>query len=97
MEDIESDDFVHQYANLVMSYCPDALLTSLDESVDTDIVAKSWFRDGACMLADISGFTRLSGKLCELGVSGLDELRRITSDFLSKLLYIVYTHGGDGK
>ena len=48
------------------------------------------------MLADISGFTKLSSELVQDKVNGLDNLRRATSGFLSKFIYIVYSFGGDG-
>jgi hypothetical protein len=48
------------------------------------------------MLADISGFTKLSGLLGENGVNGLDDLRKYTTKFLSTFIYLVYSHGGDG-
>ena len=50
---------------------------------------------GACLLADISGFTKLSGQLCSTGVRGLDDLRKATSTFLSKFISLVYAFGGD--
>lgn len=51
---------------------------------------------GACVLADISGFTKMSAKFCEQGLSGLDDLHRSTSGFLGQYVQIVYAHGGDG-
>ena len=49
------------------------------------------------MLADISGFTRLSSDLCSEGLSGIDKLRRITDQSFNRFVDIVYCHGGDGK
>eukprot|EP00602_Paraphysomonas_sp_CaronLab_P003109 CAMPEP_0185038434 /NCGR_PEP_ID=MMETSP1103-20130426/34075_1 /TAXON_ID=36769 /ORGANISM="Paraphysomonas bandaiensis, Strain Caron Lab Isolate" /LENGTH=1145 /DNA_ID=CAMNT_0027576861 /DNA_START=129 /DNA_END=3566 /DNA_ORIENTATION=- len=49
----------------------------------------------AVLLADISGFTKLSGDLCLNGTHGLDDLRQATSSFLSKFISIVYAYGGD--
>lgn len=51
----------------------------------------------ACMLADISGFSKFSGAMCSKGVSGLDELRETTSVFLGEFVKCVYEYGGDGK
>jgi hypothetical protein len=52
---------------------------------------------GACMLADICGFTKFSGDLCNEGVNGLDKLRRVTSSFLSKFIDTIYFYYGDGN
>jgi hypothetical protein len=52
---------------------------------------------GACMLADISGFSKFSGAMCSKGVSGLDELREATNGFLGHIVKIVYEYHGDGK
>ena len=50
---------------------------------------------GACVLADISGFTKLSASLCEAGLSGLDDLHNAASGFLGKYVQIVYSNKGD--
>lgn len=52
---------------------------------------------GACMLADISGFSKFSGAMCSKGVSGLDDLREATNGFLGHIVKIVYEFHGDGK
>jgi hypothetical protein len=52
---------------------------------------------GACMLADISGFSKFSGAMCLKGVSGLDELREATNGFLGHIVKTVYEFNGDGK
>jgi hypothetical protein len=49
------------------------------------------------MLADICGFTKFSGDLCNEGVNGLDKLRRVTSSFLSKFIDTIYFYYGDGN
>lgn len=52
---------------------------------------------GACVLADISGFSKFSGRMCLQGVSGLDELREATNGFLGHFVKLVYEFGGDGE
>jgi hypothetical protein len=52
---------------------------------------------GACMLADISGFSKFSGAMCSKGVSGLDDLREATNGFLGHIVKIVYDFHGDGE
>jgi hypothetical protein len=51
---------------------------------------------GCCFLADISGFTKLSSKLCNDGRGGLDRLRLIAGDYLGGMVDIIYSYGGDG-
>lgn len=51
---------------------------------------------GCSMVTDISGFTKLSSKLCDEGLSGLDTLRHSTNDFLARIVNTVYSFGGDG-
>ncbi|RYH15624.1 hypothetical protein EON65_31475 [archaeon] len=52
---------------------------------------------GACMLVDISGFSKFSGEMCKQGVTGLDGLREITNGFLGHFVKKVYEFDGDGK
>eukprot|EP00602_Paraphysomonas_sp_CaronLab_P013173 CAMPEP_0185042570 /NCGR_PEP_ID=MMETSP1103-20130426/42430_1 /TAXON_ID=36769 /ORGANISM="Paraphysomonas bandaiensis, Strain Caron Lab Isolate" /LENGTH=463 /DNA_ID=CAMNT_0027582665 /DNA_START=415 /DNA_END=1802 /DNA_ORIENTATION=- len=70
------------------SFCPSHL-----SSVPP--IGNSWFFNGCCMLADISGFTELSSALCAEGAVGLDKLRLITDHSFAKFVNIIYSHGGD--
>lgn len=51
--------------------------------------------NGFFLLADISGFTKLSSTLCALGSTGLDQLRGITNSSFSSFIDIILSHGGD--
>ena len=86
------NDYVGTY-----SYLPNILLSSLlkDSKAQTSTTALNF--EGACMLADISGFTKLSGACCEEGTSGLDRLHDACSGYLGKFVQTVYTYQGDGK
>lgn len=100
MSAVESQTRIeNEFSNVMLSFCPDILIKHLDETALLGDVSpsRSWYQDGACMLVDISGFTRLSGELCAEGDRGLDKLRQITSVYLSTLLHIVYSNGGDGE
>ena len=88
-------DLVVQYDTVIKSFCPNILHSTLANS--RELTCRSFEFKGACMLADISGFTRLSRLLEEKGGQGLDDLRRYTTRFLSKFIYIVYSFGGDGN
>jgi class 3 adenylate cyclase len=81
--------------NILRSYCPDIVLSKLHRRRDTNIEVEAKVARGACLLADISGFTKLSGDLCSTGVRGLDDLRKATSTFLSRFISLVYSFGGD--
>ena len=51
--------------------------------------------DGYFLLADISGFTKLSSKLCCQGSVGLDKLRSIINNSFRLFIDIIIMHGGD--
>jgi len=57
----------------------------------------SFFLDGAILLVDISGFTKLSGSFCALGKDGIhvDELQLATNGYMGRLVDIIYSFGGD--
>jgi hypothetical protein len=76
----------------ISSFCPDILLEYLqnemfgnhNNSSSTKSV-RSFEFVGACMLADISGFSNFAAAMCLDGISGLDELREVTNGFLGKI------------
>ena len=78
------------------SYLPNILLCNLLNETKSGISTKSIPFIGACMLADISGFTKLSGVCCEEGSSGLDRLHDACSSYLGKFVQTVYSYNGDG-
>lgn len=88
-------------ADQILSFCPDLLLTCLREQkafpATDSSETKSFTFSGACMLADISGFSKFSAAMCQRGVEGLDELRETTNGFLGHIVKLVYEHKGDGK
>ena len=79
------------------SYLPNILLRNLLNDSKLGVTTKSIAFEGACMLADISGFTKLSGACCEEGSSGLDRLHDACSGYLGKFVQTVYTYNGDGR
>ena len=85
--------------NRIKSFAPDMLMTySLEKLFDnekTKIEPFSVFFNGVCLLADISGFTRLSGKFCEAGKDGIDQLQEVVNGYLGQLVKIIYAYGGD--
>jgi hypothetical protein len=85
---------------LIYPFCPGMLLKHLSENkidmLNPAGIPKSFSFDGACMLADISGFSKFSGAMCAKGVGGLDGLREATNGFLAHFVKVVYEHHGDG-
>ena len=85
--------------NTIKSFAPDLLMMYMLQrsalTEDAVMTPFSVFFDGVCLLADISGFTRLSGKFCEDGKYGIDQLQQATNGYLSKLVKTVYAYGGD--
>ena len=86
--------------DLILPFCPEMLLNYLEEKkihMLQQSSVKSFAFTGACMLADISGFSKFSGPMCAKGVGGLDGLREATNVFLAHFVKMVYEHNGDGK
>jgi hypothetical protein len=85
--------------NLVKSFCPTVLLENLvDLSNDGDPISCGKLEfEGVCMLADISGFTKLAAKYSSEGPTGLDKLHDTTTFFLGQFVEQVYSYEGDGK
>jgi class 3 adenylate cyclase len=57
---------------------------------------KEIYVTGCCLLADISGFTKLSSNLCNKGPSGLDSLRIVINHSFASFVDIIHQFGGDG-
>ena len=83
----------------ILPFCPDVVVTYLKRQPITSSSSgprRLTFK-GACMLADISGFSKFSGAMCSKGVSGLDDLREATNGFLGYFVKQVYEYEGDGE
>jgi class 3 adenylate cyclase len=78
----------------ISSFVPTKLLKNLAED-GTIMRPHSTTTHGICLLADISGFTRLSGAYCARGKDGLDGLQNATSGYMGSLVNTVYSYGGD--
>lgn len=89
---VKPDRKMYQF---LASYCPHIVLQSLPQKPFNEPFSITIH--GACLLADICGFTKFSGDLCSEGVAGIDKLRRTTSTFLTKFIEIIYFYYGDGK
>lgn len=92
--------FCRSISNLesaMASFCPSILLSNFQHHPTRSHCIHSKYIKAACLLADISGFSKLSGELCQRGAEGLDELHQATSGFLSEFMNIIYSFGGDGK
>ena len=94
-------EFVQSYDNEIsqlLSFCPDTIYNLIAENkLSEKLVPSKFYFDGICMIADISGFTKLSGDLCDQGVSGLDKLHLHISQYIGEIINIVYYHKGDGN
>jgi hypothetical protein len=78
----------------IAPYCPHHVLKFLGNKTLYEPISTSL--KGACLLADICGFTKFSGDLCKEGGTGIDKLRITTSSFLTKFIETVYLYYGDG-
>ena len=83
----------------VLSFCPNILVKHLLSRMDMEgeeilDVSSSSF-EAACMLVDISGFSKYSGAMCSKGVVGLDDLHKSTNEFLGHFVDVVHRYQGD--
>ena len=77
------------------SFVPDLVLESVVKgALSSDQPSQS---GGVCvvLLADISGFTRLSEELSALGNDGLECLSETLNDYFARMIDVIYAHGGD--
>ena len=72
------------------AYVPRVLLAHLADAPDHAFRAV----DGSAVMADVSGFTRLSERLARLGRQGAEELVESISTCFSSLLEVAYDNGG---
>ena len=72
-----------------ISFCPKIIYKLIQ--------AKKIFLNGCCLLADISGFTKLSSNLCKEGPDGIDTLRIVINHSFASFVDIIHQYGGDGK
>lgn len=100
VEGIDVADEINQIEKIA-AFCPDLVVECLRQNsnmlLGSLIHPPSFPLTGACMIIDISGFSKFSAAMCSKGVNGLDELRRATSGMLGLLVKAVYEHDGDGK
>jgi len=100
IHDISADSNIEsQNLDQILPFCPDILVNYLKKQPITSSTKEPrrlTFK-GACMLADISGFSKFSGAMCSKGVSGLDDLREATNGFLGYFVKQVYEYEGDGE
>lgn len=95
------NDWLEQSAlrsSVCSSFCPLTIIALYGPNIsNVHMDQRTFIIHGCCMLADISGFTRMSSRLCDRGMEGLDILRTTTSEFLGTLVDTIYAFGGDGN
>lgn len=81
-------------SSVAARYLPRILLEALCRCLDPQ---SAWIEpvEGSLLFADISGFTRMSEQLAELGKEGAERLTDIVNDFFSRMLDIGGLFGGD--
>ena len=83
-------------SDAMASFCPN-IISYLAINELSSMSPRTFSFPAYCMLADISGFTKLSSDLCDRGAAGLDELRQVTSAIFGTIVDLVASHGGDGE
>ena len=83
----------------VLSFCPNLLVRHVISRIlikDEDLSeVSSSSVQAACMLVDISGFSKFSGSMCSKGTVGLDDLHKATNGFLGHFVDVVHQYRGD--
>lgn len=79
------------------SFCPDMVNEMLTNNIDDIMTPMNESLVGVYMLVDISGFTKLSCKLCDMGSAGIDKLRRTINKIFGAIIPKIYAYGGDGN
>jgi class 3 adenylate cyclase len=93
-----SQDLSRQFPfDILNSFVPDLLVTHLLDTLQKDGFTEPWSNvfTGVCLIADISGFTRVSGAFCSEGSRGIDGLQQLINVYLGNLVSVVYAFGGD--
>jgi class 3 adenylate cyclase/tetratricopeptide (TPR) repeat protein len=78
-------------SSLLTPFVPELLL----QAQRSTQLATQWETDGSFVFADISGFTRLSEQLAELGKAGAEELTVLLNATFEDLLGVARAEGGD--
>eukprot|EP01031_Cornospumella_fuschlensis_P031943 gene31943-38621_t len=85
-------------SNVSHCFVPEVLIKHLATKIQNQDVVLSphaEFFFAACLLVDISGFTKLSGYYCAQGSDGIDELQKRINGYLGELAAVIYSLGGD--
>lgn len=85
---ITSNPMSREIFDQYLTFCPKIITRLIDR--------REMIATGCCMLADISGFTKLSSNLCKDGPSGIDALRIVINHSFASYVDIIHQFGGDG-
>lgn len=88
------EEYIPGLEGIPFSFVPNLLLSKLRDNIDL-IEAYSRIQKDICLIVDISGFTRLSGRFCQQGKEGIDNLQKIVNGYMGTLVRTVYEYGGD--
>ena len=95
VEEPSSLEFTAIELNHLRKFASKALVSEITNR--SDLCVRSSFTQGCCVLADISGFTKLSHTAFSDGASGLDTFHHNVSNVFNALISVIDEFGGDGK
>ena len=81
--------------SLLTPFVPGVLLRARTSTQRAGQWPRHWQTDGSFVFADISGFTKLSEQLAELGKAGAEELTVLLNATFESLLSVARDEGGD--
>lgn len=82
------------YATLA-SYLPNLVLEHLAADGAPSHAPAANHRQGAVLIADVSGFTTITEQLAERGAVGAEELTRLLNAYFGRVIDVITAHGGD--
>jgi class 3 adenylate cyclase/predicted ATPase len=91
---LEISQHIRSVRHSLSTYLPRYLLRSIQEDPTPGKVS-GFFRQGAVLFADVSGFTAMSRTLSALGKEGAEEITGIVNNYFSSMLEISDRFGGD--
>lgn len=77
------------------AYLPRLLGAVLGDAPQAPVESRTLRGHGVALIADLSGFTALSERLCARGPDGIEALSRLLNDTFGRMVDCIAGHGGD--
>lgn len=78
----------------ISAYVPDLIVRQVVADPYSSLAGREERLHAALLFADVSGFTRMSESLAQLGKEGAEELTRILNTYFTTMIDLVRSYGG---